>query len=185
MEEDQILYRSFLKGENDAFEQLMDKYMEKLIYFIYSFVKSMDIAEDIAQDVFVYILMNKSKYDFKYSFKTYLYMLAKSRALNCIKKEKRVTYLHDNTYLFDEEDIEYVVFKNEESHQLKKCIDMLPENQSRVIYLVDIEELSYEEICKALSMSLSKVKSLIHRGRKNLKKILLEEEKTYAGRRIK
>lgn len=180
MEEDQILYRSFLRGDNDAFEKLMDKYMEKLIYFIHSFLKRIDISEDIAQDVFVYILMNKTKYDFKYSFKTYLYMLAKSRALNCMKRENKITYLRDNTYLFDEEDIEYVVFKNEESRQLKKCIDRLPENQSRVIYLADIEDLSYEEICKALNMSLSKVKSLIHRGRKNLKKMLLEEEKTYA-----
>ena len=63
MEEDKKLYKRFLNGDNESFELIINKYMEKIIYFIYKFVKSMDVAEDLAQDVFVYILMNKEKYD--------------------------------------------------------------------------------------------------------------------------
>ena len=60
MEEDQKLYSEFLNGNNESFESIVDKYMEKLIYFIQGFARNIDIAEDLAQDVFVYILMKKN-----------------------------------------------------------------------------------------------------------------------------
>lgn len=179
MEEDKKLYNEFLLGNKDSFEIIVDKYMEKLIYFIQSFVKRIDISEDLAQDVFVYILMNKEKYDFNYSLKTYLFTIAKSRAINYIKKEKRISYLQDNEYLFSEEEIEDIVFSKEKSQKIKMAIDKLPEPQNRLIYLVDIEELSYSEICKILDMSMPKVKSLIHRARKKLKNMLMKEVNLY------
>ena len=160
MEDDKKLYKSFLNGEQKSFELIMDKYMENLIYFIYGFVKRIDVAEDLAQDVFVYILMNKKKYDFKYSLKTYLYIIAKSKAINYIKREKRITYLQD-------------------SKTVKSAIDDLPEPQSQIIYLSDIEGLSYKEICKVLGISLSQVKTLLHRGRKKIKNMLVGEVNFY------
>lgn len=175
MEEDKKLYRRFLNGDKESFELIVDKYMEKIIYFIYGFVKRIDVSEDLAQDVFVYILMNKEKYDSKYSLRTYLYTIAKCRAINYIKRENKITYLQDNEYLFTEEEIEDIVFEKEKSKKLKLAIDKLPEPQNQIIYLVDIEELSYKEICKIFDMSLSKVKTLIHRGRKKLKNILEKE----------
>ena len=152
MEEDKKLYKKFLSGDKESFEYIVDKYMEKIIYFIYRFVKRIDVAEDLAQDVFVYILMNKEKYDFKYSLKTYLYIIAKSRAINYIKKESKISYLQDNEYLFTEEEIEDIVFKKEKNEKLKSAIDKLPNPQNQLIYLVDIEELSYKEISKILNM---------------------------------
>ena len=177
MEEDKKLYKKFLNGDNESFELIVDKYMEKIIYFIYRFVKRIDVAEDLAQDVFVYILMNKNTYNPEFSLKSYLYTIARSRAINYLKREKKISYLVDESYLFSEKDVEDVVFNNEESIMLKKSIDLLPEKQKRIIYLVDIEELSYREICEMLNMSLPQVKSLIHRSRKNLKKIMIKEEK--------
>lgn len=178
MDEDKKLYKEFLHGNKDSFEVIVDKYMEKLIYFINYFVKRIEVSEDLAQDVFVYILMNKEQYDFKYSLKTYLFTIAKSRAINYLKKEKRITYLQDNDYLFTEEEVEDVVFNKEKNKQIKRAIEKLPEPQNKLIYLVDIEELSYSEICKILDMSMPKVKSLIHRARKKLK-IILQKEVNY------
>lgn len=179
MEEDKKLYKKFLNGDKESFECIVDKYMEKIIYFIYGFVKRIDVAEDLAQDVFVYILMNKEKYDSKYSLKTYLFIIAKSRAINYIKKESKISYIQDNEYIFTEEEIEDIIFEKEKSKKLKHAIGKLPEPQNQIIYLVDIEELSYEEICKIFDMSLSKVKTLIHRGRKKLKNILEKEVESF------
>lgn len=179
MEDDKRLYKRFLKGDKESFECIVDKYMEKLIYFIYGFVKRIDVAEDLAQDVFVYILMNKEKYDSKYSLKAYLYLIAKSRAINYINREKRVTYLQDNEYIFTEQEIEDVVFNSEDSKKVRDAIDCLPEPQNQILYLALIESISYKEICKILDMSMPKVKSLIHRARKKLKKILIKEVNFY------
>ena len=90
---DQELYLLFLKNDNEAFNMLVKKYRKSLISFIIKYVKNIEIAEDLAQDAFVYMLINKKEYDFKYTFKTYLYTIAKSRAINYLKKKKRKLYL--------------------------------------------------------------------------------------------
>ena len=182
MNEDETLYKEFLEGNQKAFEKLIDKYAERLIYFIESYVKNFDIAEDLAQDVLVYILINKNKYNFKYSLKTYLFTIGKCRAFNYLKKAKRVISLEKDIYSNDKEnDIEEIIFKNERNRKLRDAINCLNSSQSRAIFLADIEELPYKDICQILDMSMSKVKSLIFRGRRNLKGILLKEGEFYNG----
>lgn len=87
-EEDKELYEKFLDGNNDAFGILMNKYKNNLIYFIFKYVKNKDISEDIFQEVVLYILSKKEVYNFEFSYKTFIYTIAKSRALNYLKKEK-------------------------------------------------------------------------------------------------
>lgn len=177
MEEDKRLYNEFILGNNDAFEQIMNKYRENLIYFIQRIVKSFDVAEDIAQDVFVYVLINKKEYDFKYTLKTYLYTIGRSRAINYLKKEKRCVSLnleHQGNY-----EIEEIMFLNERKRNLKESINKLLSQHQLVIYLADIEELPYKEICKIMNKSMVQIKMLIYRARKNLKIILGKESNKY------
>ena len=94
-ETDKELYKEYLKGNKQAFEKLVIRHKDHIIYFISRYTKNTDIAEDISQDVFVYLLLHKEQYDFKYSFKTYLYMIAKCRALNYLKSEKKVLPITD------------------------------------------------------------------------------------------
>lgn len=177
MEEEKRLYNEFILGNNDAFEQIMNKYRENLIYFIQRIVKSFDVAEDIAQDVFVYVLINKKEYDFKYTLKTYLYTIGRSRAINYLKKEKRCVSLnleHQGNY-----EIEEIMFLNERKRNLKESINKLLPQHQLVIYLADIEELPYKEICKIMNKSMVQIKMLIYRARKNLKIILGKESNKY------
>lgn len=86
-EEDKIEFQKYLDGDQKAFEYLILKYKDNLIYFILRYVKKIEIAEDLAQDVFVYVMLHKDQYNFSFSFKTYLFMIGKSRALNYLKKK--------------------------------------------------------------------------------------------------
>ena len=132
-------------GNKKSFEELVIRHKDKLIYFIYRYVKSIDIAEDLAQDVFVYLLIHKENYDFNYSLKTYLYTIAKSKALNYLKREKRIVAINEND-IYDVQTLEEKVFLNERKNNLKQAmLKLKPEYQSAV-YLADIEELSYKEI---------------------------------------
>ena len=180
MEEDKEMYQEFLNGNQEAFDRLMEKYQAKLIYFIQRYVGAVDIAEDLAQDVFVYILMNPKQYDFKYSLKTYLYMIAKSRALNYLKREKRIIPLNETIIYTDDKELEDQVFSKEKSQNLKKAIDTLPLHYQTAIYLADMEELSYKEIADIMEISLSQVRVLIHRARKKLTQIVKKEVEIYA-----
>ena len=95
---DKELYKEFLLGNNESFEEIVKRHKNSIIYFIQRYTKSIDIAEDLAQDVFLYVLIHKKNYRFEYSLKTYLYTIAKSKALNYIKREKRIVALDENQY---------------------------------------------------------------------------------------
>lgn len=165
-------------GDKKSFEELVIRHKDNLIYFIYRYVKSIDIAEDLAQDVFVYLLIHKENYDFNYSLKTYLYTIAKSKALNYLKREKRIVAINEND-IYDVQTLEEKVFLNERKNNLKQAmLKLKPEYQSAV-YLADIEELSYKEIGQIMKKSESGIKSLIFRARKSLEEILRKEAGKY------
>ena len=131
---DKELYKEFLLGNNESFEEIVKRHKNSIIYFIErqtvivnvsELIKiSIDIAEDLAQDVFLYVLIHKKNYRFEYSLKTYLYTIAKSKALNYIKREKRIVAIDEKEYenIKDVEELEEKVFKNERAENLKNAI---------------------------------------------------------------
>ena len=96
------LYNDFLNGNNDSFNIIIQRYRKQLISFIYKYINNIDIAEDLAQDSFLYMIINKKEYDFKYSLKTYLYTIAKCRAINFLKRSKKIITF-DESYMLDME----------------------------------------------------------------------------------
>ena len=169
MEEDKYLYNNFLKGDIDSFKCLILKYKNNLIYFLLKYVKDMQIAEDISQDVFVYILVNKKKYNFKYSFKTYLFLIGKSRALNYLKREKKKLEIRENMKIDVEPSLENYIFKNEASERLLEEIKNLKPEYRDVIYLTNFESLSYREAGKILGKNEKQIKTLLYNAKQTLK----------------
>ena len=171
------LYKLFLKGDNDAFNYLIIKHRKMLTNFIMTYVKNIEIAEDIAQDSFMYMIINKVEYDFKYSFKTYLYTIAKSRALNYLKREKRTIYVEDailnNVNLEGNIENEFIIKEN--YNALIKTIKKLKNEYQIVIYLYYFQGFKYKEICKILNQSMPKTKMAIHRAKKLLEKYVKED----------
>lgn len=177
---DQQLYQEFLEGNKQSFEKIVMKYKDGLIYFIVKYVRTIETAEDLVQDVFVYLLLHKENYQFQYSLKTYLYVIAKSKTLTYLKREKRITYLEEYE-IQEEEKLEEKVWQQERQDNLKKAIKKLKTDYQIAIYLADIQELSYAEIAKILNKNIGQVKVLIHRARKALSKMVREEEEKYEG----
>lgn len=102
-------------------------------------------------------------------------MIAKSRALNYLKQEKRIQKLQKDMYIHDRE-LENSIFQKEEQEDLRRQIEKLKPNQQSILYLIDIEGLSYKEASKILGKSLSNIKVLLHRSRKELSTLLRKEE---------
>lgn len=174
---DQQLYQEFLKQNQQSFEALVIRHKNNLIYFIMRYVKRLDIAEEIAQDVFVYLLEHPEKYNFQYSLKTYLYLIGKSRAINYCKKERRLVSIHEqDNYSSDEEELENLIFSQETMRILKGKMEQMKPQYQWVIYLVDMEGLSYMETSKVLGKSLSNTKVLLHRAREKLSNLMRKEE---------
>ena len=157
---------------------MYNKYKEKIKYFVYNIVKDYQKAEDITQDVFIYVLQNEIKQG--YSFKYYIYLVARSRAYNYMNAEKRRTEINEKYFSSKieqiEQDISEIITKNEEKKEIINAINMLDDRYRNALYLVKIEELTYQETAQILGESIPNVKNLIHRGKKELRKILIKKD---------
>ena len=169
------LYKDFLKGNNESFNLIAKRYRNQLILFIMKYIQNYEIAEDLAQDVFLYILINKKEYDFKYSMKTYLYTIAKSRAINYIQRTKRNMFLSEIHDIQNEKfDIDEKLLESEQRQKILDAIKQLKQQYQIAIYLKDFQNFQYKEISKILNKTMPQVKMLIYRARKSLKKVLNE-----------
>ena len=174
---DKKLYNDYLNGEKETFEILYNKYKNKIEYFIYNIVKDYQKAEDIAQETFIYVIQHKMRENS--SFKYYIYLVARSKALNYINVEKRRNEITEKYLANDNEQIEKdvldIITAEENKKELLESIELLDKRYKNAIYLVNIEGLSYEETSKILGETLQNTKNLIHRGKKQLRKILLKK----------
>lgn len=174
---DKKLYNDYLNGEKEAFEILYNKYKNKIEYFIYNIVKDYQKAEDIAQETFIYVIQHQMRENS--SFKYYIYLVARSKTLNYINVEKRRNEITEKYLTNDDEQIEKdvldIITTEESKKELFESIELLDERYKNAIYLVNIEGLSYEETSKILGETLQNTKNLIHRGKKQLRKILLKK----------
>lgn len=174
---DKKLYNDYLNGEKQAFELLYNKYKNRIEYFIYNIVKNREKAEDLTQETFIYVMQNK--FQENSSFKYFLYLVTKSKAYNYINVEKRRNEINEKYILSESEetdkDVLDIITREESKKELLSSIDELDDKYKSAIYLVNIEELSYEETSKILGQTLSNTKTLIHRGKNQLKRILLKK----------
>lgn len=174
------LYKMFLSGDKEAFNRIALKYQKQLIHFILAYVKNKEVAEDLAQDTFLYVLINKKEYDFKYSLKTYLYTIAKCRAINYLKKQKRKIEFDDN-YMNEMEEIDFDenIVREKQIRIIRDNMKKLKNEYKVVLYLREFQCFEYKEICKILDKNMYQIKMLIYRARKSLKKKIEKEGYEY------
>ena len=168
-------YRRFLEGDGSALDEIMIEYFDSLIFFINRYVHDLHASEDIAIDVFSDIIVNRYKYNFKVSLKTYLFMLGRSRALNYIKRRKIIDFVPLNEAdkrTSEENDLEEIVLADEKKRIINNAISRLPDDMRVAVHLVYFEDLSYDEAARVMKKNRKQVDNLLYRAKKELRTIL-------------
>ena len=167
-------YRRFLDGDESAFDEIMKELFDKLVFFIDRYVNDIYAAEDIAIDVFSDLVVNRNRYNFKVTLKTYLFMLGRGRALNYIKRRKVIDFveLDEAEQAEREETLDEAVLADERKKAINGALSTLPEDMRIVIHLIFFEDLSYDEAAKVMKKNRKQVDNLLYRGKKELRIIL-------------
>lgn len=82
-------YRRFLNGDENGFVEIVEQYGASLIFFINGFVGDFAAAEDLMEETFCDLIFHKNRYKGKASFKTYLFAIARNKAVTYLKKRSR------------------------------------------------------------------------------------------------
>ena len=168
-------YRRFLEGDESAFDEIMKELFDNLVFFIDRYVHDIQAAEDIAIDAFSDLVVNKHRYNFKVTLKTYLFMLGRSRALNYIKHRKVINFVElteaDNT-LAEQETLEEIILSDERKRIVNNALNSLTDDMRVVVHLIYFEDLSYDEAAKVMKKNRKQVDNLLYRAKKELRIIL-------------
>ena len=178
MDQDAALYISYLEGDESAFDKLMESLFFRLVYFVDGIVHDTFAAEDIAVDVFAELVANPKRFNGRAGFKTFVFMMGKSRALNYLKHRKVVefTELSEAEGLASERsELEEKVLHSERQRVLAEAMDQLPDTMRQAVHLVYFEGLSYKQAAKALDKDAKYVDNLLQRAKKELAGIIGEE----------
>ncbi len=177
-------YHRFLEGEKDAFTELVELYRQSLTFFINRYLSNMSEAEEIAEDCFVELIVHPRRYNFKTSLKTYLFTIARNKAIDKIRKNKFTLKSSEEVLLNTSEDIlefEDEFFKGEEKKALHSALDKLNPDYKTALHLVYFENMSYEECARVMKKNLKQVTNIIYRAKLSLKEILEKEGFRYEG----
>lgn len=170
-------YKRFLSGDDYGLEQVIGLYKDSLIFFLLQYVKSPDLAEELTEDVFVALAVKKPDFSEEASFKTWLFTIARNKALNCLRSpflRRRVPIEQAETGA-EINCPEKELLRQERFRALYSAMERLPENQRELIYLVYFEDMKVAAAAKIIRKTSRQASNILSRARKSLKEILEKE----------
>ena len=171
MKKDLELIQEFQNGDEEAFNELVRRYLDLVHGFFQKITDDEMEAEDLAQNVFIKLFKSLKKFRFESEFNTYLYRVNANTANTYFKRNKWRNILHldqtdEPSYVDNQQDREW---KKEE---LWNAISKLPKKQRLVVMMRISEMLPFKDIGNILHMSEGTAKVNFHHGIKRIKVLL-------------
>jgi RNA polymerase sigma-70 factor (ECF subfamily) len=174
-------------GDEKAFSEIVFTYQKRVFNIAYRMLGNKEEAKDLAQEVFLSVFESIKDLREEVKFEPWLTQITLNHCRNRWKYLKRRKYFQsdslDDPIEAEEGEMprqinhpsdnpESLLEKKMIQHWVQRGLMQLKEEQRELIVLRDLQELSYEEIGKLLSLPEGTVKSKIHRARMELKERL-------------
>jgi len=176
---DYDLVQSINSGAIERFQELVERYDQKLYNFSLRMCRDASDAEDLVQETFLNVFRYIDSFRYETKFKNWLYKIA---ANSCIKKRRKSKFAPERELSLDEftpqnesEIPDKVpewaqlpldkVLNHELRDNINQAIVALPEKYRVVMVLRDLEGFSTDETAQILNLSGSNVKVRLHRAR--------------------
>jgi RNA polymerase sigma-70 factor (ECF subfamily) len=175
----------FQGGDEEAFQDLFNRYAPRVINFACRFLHSQAEAEDIAQEVFLRVYKGRERFDGAKPFRPWLFAITSRLISNRLRDNKRHPHIPLEPVTNEDETAailpipetalrpDQVMDQQEKIQAVQAALRALPENQRTVVLLARFEEMSYDEIAQATDLSVASVKSLLFRAKQTLKQVLI------------
>jgi RNA polymerase sigma-70 factor (ECF subfamily) len=155
------------KGNTQAYQLIVQKYMQTAYYIALGFVHNHQDALDLSQDSFIKAFRKIKSFDTGRPFFPWFYRILKNL---CIDHFKRV--FHRNEIPLEES---LFVSQEKEEKEIKAAlwqgINKLPFEQKEMIILRYFREYSYQEIAEITGKPIGTVMSSLHYAKKRLKEV--------------
>jgi len=178
-----------LKGDHNAYAQLVERYKSYVFTLTLRFIKSREDAEEVSQDIFVKAYRSLADFKGMAKFSTWLYTIVNTTCITFLRKKKLDVRSLDDEKTFEVADSQDSGFRANQVEQksrqtmVNKAIAMLNPDDAQIITLFYKNEQSLEEIGQILRVEVNTAKVRLHRARTRLKekmeKYFIEEVRDF------
>ena len=166
------------KTDRKAFEELLNRYQEKIYQFCFRFIGNTEDAADCSQEIFIKIYQHIGQFNYRSKFSTWIYRITINTCQDMVKS-KSYKYRQRSVELEqpDEDsagvqvpangssDPESIMQHKEIQIYFQRALLKLKEMQRVVLIMRDVEGRSYEEIAQATRLKIGTVRSTLARAR--------------------
>lgn len=180
---DEMLVKLSLE-DKERFGELIERYEAKLGRYIARLgVRNPDDRQDVLQEIFLKVYKNLNGFDPKLSFSSWVYRIAHNEAISWYRKH---SVRPEGNLIGDSEEIMGLIASKEETadvefdrsvnaEQVQQALKEIDEKYREVLILRFFEHKEYDEISDILMIPTGSVGTLIHRGKKQLARVLNKE----------
>lgn len=182
---DRELIRLYVSGNEAGLKGLIDRYKSKIYTSIYLLVKDEHLAEDIFQDTFIKVIntLRSGRYNEEGKFLPWVVRIGHNLVIDHYRKERRTPSVvnADGFDIFDvlqfaDESMESRMIREQTYSDLRKMIQLLPDDQKEVLIMRHYGEMSFKEIADVTEVSINTALGRMRYALNNLRKMMYGKE---------
>ena len=162
---DEELVVMYAKGNNIAFDVLLNRYKSSVHSYIYYIVRDRDLTEDIFQETFVKVILTikQGRYTENGKFKAWITRIAHNLIIDHFRQERNENTISNDEVEVDlfndmrlcEKTVEDAMVETQVFSDVKKMVEYLPDNQREVLEMRYCQNMSFKEIADRTGVSIN------------------------------
>jgi RNA polymerase sigma-70 factor (ECF subfamily) len=182
---DQELIRAYVNGDEGGLRVLIDRYKNKIYTSIYIRVRDEYLAEDIFQETFIKVIntLKAGRYNDEGKFLPWVIRIANNMVIDHFRREKRAPVVVDadgydifESLNFSDEGLENKIMREQQDVDLKRLIQLWPDDQKEVLIMRHFCDMSFKEIADVTDVSINTALGRMRYALANLRR-MIEEHK--------
>lgn len=161
-------------GNTREYSRIMDHYSGQLFYLFFQMVRNKNDAEDLVMETFEKAYINLYRFVPEYTFRTWLFKIARNHGLDFISKKSVLKGYADLPLHYSSKDLnaEEKIIRKETSKELRKAIDRLSESARMVITMQYFQGYTFKEIADLCEIDINAALVQSHRAKIYLRNYL-------------
>lgn len=173
---DELIMNRVKNGDLAGMSVLFERYHVKLYNFMLKLTFNRTLSQDLTQNLFYRVIKYRQTYNPNYSFKSWIYQLARNVHIDYCKQQFKESGRMDQVENYDPNIKESNNFFDEDDYQkLDEALAKLNPEQKEIIVLSRFQRLNYEEISTIQNSTVAAVKVRMHRAIKQLRHIYFNQ----------
>ena len=182
---DEELVVLYAEGNNAAFDVLLDRYKSSIHSYIYFIVHNKDLTEDIFQETFIKAVrvIDEGRYVDSGKFLSWILRIAHNQVIDYFRAQRQDKSVSESDAGYDvlgtlqlaERTIEDEIVCEQIAGDVRRLVELLPEEQREVVRLRYYGNLSFKEIAEQTGVSINTALGRMRYALINLRRMIREK----------